>query len=68
MYLFAGLGSLVMAGFAWLAAPLTPPVLIPLPARFARLEGSFALAPKTVIDVATPEADSAQILAERTAG
>ena len=53
-----------MAGSAWPAAQPTPPVLIPLPARFTRLEGSFVLGPKTVIHVATPEADTARILAD----
>ena len=66
-YLIAALGSLVMAGFAWSAAPPTPPVLIPLPARFTTLEGSFVLGPKTIIHAAKPEAATAQILADAIA-
>ena len=62
-YLIAALGSLLMAGFAWPAAPPTSPVLIPLPARFTRLEGSFVLGPKTVIRVTKPEVNTAEMLA-----
>jgi hexosaminidase len=66
-FLLAALGSLVMAGFAWPAAQPTQPVLIPLPASFTRLEGSFVLGPKTVICVAKPEAATAQILSDAVA-
>src|ERR1039458_86057 len=66
-YLLAALGSLVMAGLASPAEQPTPPVLIPLPARFTRLEGSIVLGPKTVIRVAKPEASTAQILADAIA-
>jgi hexosaminidase len=66
-YLIAALGSLLMAGLAWPAAQPAPPVLIPLPARFTTLEGSFVLGPKTVIQVAKPEADTARLLADAIA-
>jgi hexosaminidase len=65
--LIVALGSLVMPGFAWPATQPAPPVLIPVPARFTRLEGSFVLGPKTVIRVAKPEADAAQLLAAAVA-
>jgi hexosaminidase len=66
-YLLAALGSLVMARLASPAEQPTPPALIPLPARFTRLEGSFVLGPKTVIHVAKPEEITAQILADAIA-
>ena len=62
-YLIAALGSLLMTSFAWPAPPPTPPVLIPLPARFTTLEGSFVLGPKTVIRVTKPEVNTAEMLA-----
>ena len=62
-YLIAALGILMMAGFAWPAAPPASPVLIPLPARFTTLEGSFVLGPKTVIRVTKPEVNTGEMLA-----
>ena len=67
VYLVAALGGLLTAG---LASPATQPassVLIPLPAKFTKLEGSFVLGPKTVIRVAEPAADTARILADAIA-
>ena len=52
-----------MTGFAWSAAPPASPVLIPLPGRFTRLEGSFVLGPKTVIRVTKPEVNTGEMLA-----
>jgi len=64
-YLVAALGVLLSTRAAVVAAePPAPPVLIPLPVEFTRLEGSFVLGPKTVIHVAKPEADAAGILAD----
>jgi hexosaminidase len=61
------LGTLLLAAIACPAASPAAPVLIPLPARFTSLEGSFVLGRKMVIQVAKPEADTARLLADAIA-
>ncbi len=65
------LGSLLMVGYAWSAAPTVPAVLIPLPVSVTAIEGCFTLGPETVILVAESQVDTAKTLAaaiERSTG
>jgi hexosaminidase len=58
---------LLVAGSALSGAPAAMPVLIPLPAQYTMLDGSFVLGSSTAIHVAEPAAETARILADAIA-